>query len=390
MGYLTLVRRNLRRNRLRTALTAASITLSIFLVCAVLTLPSGLTAIIDRLASGTRILVHNKAGITYLMPYGYLQKIRAVPGVTAATSFSWFGGVYDEPKNLFPNFSVDAETVGDIWPDFQISPQAIADFRRYRDAALVGYQTMRTFHWKVGDRVTLRSTVWPVQLDFRIVGELPEPHGNPMWFLFSRTYLEEAVRAKGLSAEQAGMIWVRVADPADVPPVMRRIDDLFRNSDAETASETEKSFFESFMSSLSGLTNVILAVGFLVVVAVVFITANTCSMAIRERAAEIAMLKALGFRRSVILGLLLAETLALAIGGGAVGAFGAYGVLKLLAALGATGARPGLGPLSMFLVTPWHVVEGIGLSLLVGVVAGVFPSWGAARKPVAEALREVF
>lgn len=390
MSCLTLVLRNFRRNRLRTALTAASITLSIFLVCAVLTLPSGLTAIIERLASGSRILVHNKAGITYRMPYSYLQKIRAVPGVMAATSFNWFGGIYDEPKNLFPNFAIDAETVGEIWSDFQIDPQAIADFRRYRDAALVGYQTMRTFRWKVGDRVTLRSTVWPVELDFRIVGELPEPHGNPMWFLFSRTYLEEAVRAKGQSAEQAGMIWVRVDDPANVQPVMRRIDDLFRNSDAETASETEKSFFQSFMSSLSGLTSIILAVGFLVVAAVVFITANTCSMAIRERAAEIAILKALGFRRSAILGLLLAETLTLTIVGGLVGAFSAYGVLKLLAQLGTTGARPGLGPLSMFLVTPWHVLEGILLSLLVGIVAGVFPSWAAARKPVAAALHEVF
>lgn len=390
MSCLTLVLRNFRRNRLRTALTAASITLSIFLVCAVLTLPSGLTAIIERLASGSRILVHNKAGITYRMPYSYLQKIRAVPGVMAATSFNWFGGIYDEPKNLFPNFAIDAETVGEIWSDFQIDPQAIADFRRYRDAALVGYQTMRTFRWKVGDRVTLRSTVWPVDLDFRIVGELPEPHGNPMWFLFSRTYLEEAVRAKGQSAEQAGMIWVRVDDPANVQPVMRRIDDLFRNSDAETASETEKSFFQSFMSSLSGLTSIILAVGFLVVAAVVFITANTCSMAIRERAAEIAILKALGFRRSAILGLLLAETLTLTIVGGLVGAFSAYGVLKLLAQLGTTGARPGLGPLSMFLVTPWHVLEGILLSLLVGIVAGVFPSWAAARKPVAAALHEVF
>src|SRR5207249_10261342 len=207
---------NFRRNRLRTVLTATSIALSIFLACAVLTLPSGLTALIDRLTSGSRVLVHNKAGITYMMPYSYLQKVRAVPGVTAATSFNWFGGIYDEPKNLFPNFAVDADTVGEIWADFQIDSQAIADFRRYRDAALVGYQTMRTFRWQVGDRVTLRSTMWPVDLDFRIVGVLPEPHGNPMWFLFSRAYLEEALRAKGLSADLAGMIWARVERPEQV------------------------------------------------------------------------------------------------------------------------------------------------------------------------------
>jgi putative ABC transport system permease protein len=390
MSYFTLVARNLGRNRLRTLLTAASITLSIFLACAVLTLPEGLNAILNRMSSSTRITVHNKAGLAYVLPYGYLQKVRAVPGVTAATSFSWFGGIYDEPKNLFPNFAVDPEAVGAVWPDYKIDGQALADFRRYRDAALVGYQTLRKFRWKVGDRVTLRGTAWPVELDFRIVGELPEPTGNPVWFLFSRVYLEEAVRAKGQSAEIAGMIWVRVEDPDAVPGVMRRVDELFRNSDAETASETEKSFFESFMSSLTGIANIILAVGFLVVVAVVFITANTCSMAIRERATEIAILKALGFRWRLILALLLTETMVLALGGGALGALGAYGVLKALAALGATGAKPGLGPLSMFLVTPWNLAQGIFLSVLVGLVAGVVPSWGAARKPVAAALREVF
>jgi putative ABC transport system permease protein len=186
------------------------------------------------------------------------------------------------------------------------------------------------------------------------------------------------------------MIWARVDDPGAIDDVMRRIDDLFRNTSAETSSETEKSFFQSFMSSLSGLMNVIMAVGFLVVASVVIITANTSSMGIRERATEIAMLKALGFRRCTILGLLLCETLTLAAVGGSVGAGAAYGVLKLLARLGATGAKPGLGPIAMFLVTPWNVFEGILLSLLVGVIAGVIPSWGAARKPVAQALREVF
>jgi putative ABC transport system permease protein len=390
MTFATLVLRNLRRNRLRTALTMASVTLSVFLVCSVLTLPNGLNAMLNRMSSGTRITVHNKAGLAYAMPYSYLQKIRTVPGVVAATSFNWFGGIYDEPKNLFPNFAIDADTVEQIWPDFAIDPQAVSDFHRYRDAALVGYQTMQKFGWKVGDRVTLRGTAFPVDLDFRIVGELPEPHGNPVWFLFSRTYLEEAVKAKGLSADSAFMIWARVDDPGVIDDVMRRIDDLFRNSNAETSSETEKSFFQSFMSSLSGLMNVIMAVGFLVVASVVIITANTASMGIRERATEIAMLKALGFRRFAILGLLLCETLALALVGGSVGAGAAYGVLKLLARLGATGAKPGLGPIAMFLVTPWNLFEGILLSLFVGVIAGVIPSWGAARKPVAQALREVF
>ena len=390
MTHLTLVVRNFGRNRLRTALTAASIGLSIFLVCAVLTLPNGLSSLLNRVASSTRVSVHNKAGITYLLPYSYLQKIRAVPGVTAATTFMWFGGIYDEPKNLFPNFAVDADAVADVWPDYKIDPQALADFRRYRDAALVGYQTMRQFHWKVGDHIALRSTAWPVDLEFRIVGEMPEGTGNPVWLLFNRTYLEEAMRAKGLSADVTGLIWVRVTNPTDLDSVMAKIDDLFRNSDAETSSETEKSFYQSFMSSLSGITNIILGVGFLAASAVVFIAANTSSMTIRERSGEIAMLKAIGFRPRVILGLLLAETLALALVGGFAGAFGSYGLLKLLARLGATGVTPALGPLSMFVMSASILVDGILLSVAIGVLAGIIPAWGAARRPTAAALREVF
>ncbi|MGH7821540.1 MAG: ABC transporter permease [Candidatus Binatia bacterium] len=390
MTYFGLVRRNLGRNRLRSVLTGFSIGLSIFLVCAVLTLPGLFRSMIDRFATSTRISVHNKAGLTYMMPYGYLQKVRSVPGVVAATSFTWFGGIYDQPKNLFPNFAIDVDAAGAVWPDYGIDPEALSDFRRYRDAALVGYQTMRTFGWKVGDRITLRGTVWPVDLEFRIVGVMPEGKGNPIMLWFSRVYLEEALRAKGISADVIGMIWARVDQPGAVEAAMRRIDDLFRNSDYETASETEKSFFMAFMGSLLGITWIITAVGFLGVAAVVFIAANSCSMSIRERAREIAVLKALGFSRPALLGMLLAEAMLLAVAGGFTGAFGSYGFLKFLARIGATGVSPALGPLSMFVMTVSILVQGLFLSLLVGMLAGAVPSIGAARKPVALALREVF
>lgn len=390
MSGAALVWRNLGRNRLRTFLTAFSIGLSIFLVCAVLTLPELFRNMIERFSASPRISIHNRAGLTYMMPYSYLRKVRAVPGVAAASSFTWFGGIYDEPKNLFPNFAIDPDVVGDVWPDYEIAPGALEDFRRHRDAAIVGYQTMRKFGWSVGDRISLRGTAWPVDLEFRIVGVMPEGKGNPVMLWFSRIYLEEAMRAKGLSADVIGMIWARVRDPVEVDAVMRRVDDLFRNSAWETASETEKSFFMSFMGSLQGIASIITAVGFLVVAAVVFIAANTCSMSIRERAREIAILKALGFRARWILGVLLSEAMLLAVAGGFTGAFTSYGLLKLLAAIGATGLSQGLGPLSMFVMTVSILVQGLFLSLVVGMLAGVVPSVGAARKPVVVSLREVF
>jgi putative ABC transport system permease protein len=389
MTSLGLVTRNLGRNRLRTILTAFSIGLSIFLVCAVLTLPELFRRMLERFESSARISIHNRAGITYMMPYGYLRKVRSIPGVAAASSFTWFGGVYDEPKNMFPNFAVEPDVVADVWPDYGIAPDALADFRRYRDAALVGYQTARNFGWKVGDRVTLRGTAWPIDLEFRIVGIMPEG-SNPVMFWFSRVYFEEALRGKGVPSDMTGMIWARVADGESVDVVMQRVDDLFRNSAYETASETEKSFFMAFMGSLRGIASIITAVGFLVVAAVVFIAANTCSMSIRERGREVAILKALGFRARWILGVLLSEALVLAIAGGFTGAFVSYGLLKLLARIGATGISQSLGPLSMFVMTTSILVQGLFLSLVVGMLAGVVPSIGAARKPVVVSLREVF
>src|SRR5262249_16181022 len=176
---------NLRRHPLRTTLTTLSIGLSIFLVCAVLTLPGTLNMILERATSDTRISVHHKAGLTYWLPYAYLARVRAIPHVTAVNHYSWFGGVYDEPRNMFPNFAVDPDTVEQMWPDYRIDPEALQRFRTIRDAAIVGYQTMRKFGWRGGQEVTLKGTVFPIDLTFQIVGEIP-PNGtaNPPLFPF--------------------------------------------------------------------------------------------------------------------------------------------------------------------------------------------------------------
>lgn len=390
MTVLGLIRRNLARNKLRTALTAISIALSIFLVCAVLTLPEMFRIIIHHFSSSTRVLVHNKAGLAYLLPYGYLAKVRTVPGVAAASSFTWFGGVFDNPKNMFPNFGVDVDAVADVWPDYGIDPKVLEEFRRRRDGALVGPRLIRRFRWQVGDRFTLHSTVWPVDLDLRIVGILPEGKDNPEVVWFSRVYLEESLSAKGFSANVVPMIWARVGQPSEIMPAMARIDALFRNSGHETETETEKSFILNYMGSLEGMTRLITAVGFLVVAAVIFIAANSCSMSIRERSSETAVLKAIGFGRRLLLRLFLTEAVSLSVVGGFAGALGAYGFFKLLAWMGATGITPALGPLSLFVMTISVLVQGLFLSILVGMVAGIVPSWSAARRPVAESLREIF
>jgi putative ABC transport system permease protein len=388
MKYLGLIRANLGRNRLRTALTGGAIMLAVALVCALLTMPAGLDAILDTMASNTRISVHNKAGLVYSMPYAFTRKVRQVDGVAAAMAMTWFGGAFEEDGRVtFPNFVVEADQVAATYPDYHIDPQQLADFQRYRDGAMIGRQTMKKYGWKIGDRVTLRSTVWPVNLDVRIVGEIPNDRSTLAWL--NREYLDQALKAAGGSGLGiAGMIWVRAADPARVNSIMRTIDDLSRNSESETASETEKSFFATFFGSLQGMVAVILIVTGLVALCIVFIAANTASMGVRERAGELAVLKAIGFTRGVIFGTLLAEAVVLSTIAGLLGVALTLGLTVVLRFVAA--GSEALGPLGSFIVTAPVIVQGVFLSLFVGMLSGVVPSWGAARKPVVQTLHEVF
>lgn len=388
MKYAGLVLRNLGRNKLRSVFTAAAITLAVLLVCLLLTMPSGLDALIRDATNNTRISVHHKAGLVYFMPRSFTRKVRAIDGVEAAMGQVWFGGAFEEAGQVtFPNFAAEAEHFGATYPDWPITQEELADFVRYRDGAIVGRQTAERYRWKRGQRITLRSTVWPVDADVRIVGIIDDPRIPSLYI--QDEYLDQALRATtGNGLGVVGVIWARVASPELTGPIMREIDEMSRNSEAESASETEESFMTNFFGSLQGLARIILLVTGLVTLCIVFIAANTASMSVRERAGEIAMLKAMGFGRRVLFGTLLSETLLLAGVAGALGVGLAYGLTQLLQS--AARWSDGLGPLGNFYLTSEVVVQGLVLSLVIGVVAGLVPAWSAARKPVVEALREVF
>jgi len=386
--YLGLIRANLGRNKLRGALTGGAIMLAVVLVCLLLTMPAGLNAILDYVSNNTRISVHNKGGLVYQMPSSFTRKVRQVDGVAAAMAQTWFGGAFEEAGRVtFPNFAVEPEQVAAVYPDYPIAPEQLADFQRYRDGAIVGRQVMHKYGWKIGDRITLRSTVWPVNLDLRIVGEIASERAPMLWL--SREYLDQALQAAGRSGlGTVGIIWVRASDPNRVNAIMRQIDEMSRNSDSETACETEKSFMSNFFGSLQGFVTIILIVTGLVALCIVFIAANTASMGVRERAGEIAVLKAIGFNRRVIFGTLLAEAVALSAVAGGAGVLAAIGLTRALRVF--AGWSDTLGPLGSFIVTAPVIVQGVFLSLFVGMLAGVVPSYGAARKSVVQTLHEVF
>jgi putative ABC transport system permease protein len=388
MGYAGFVYANLLRNPLRSALTGCAVALAVLLVCLLLTMPAGLDALLTRVASDTRVGVINKSGLVFWMPYSLMRKVRALDDVADAVGMVWFGGAFEEQgKVTFPSFAVEVEHIPGTYPDYGVAPEALAAFARYRDGAIVGRQTMRKYRWKVGDRVTLRSNIWNVNLDLRIVGEIPRDGSPIVWI--NRDYLDEAIKAQGQDGLGIVMIvWVRVASPDRVNSVMLRIDELTRNTDYETTSQTEKTFFSNFLGSLQGFLQILLMVTALVSLCIVFIAANTASMAVRERSGEIGVLRAIGFRRRTIFALLLGETVVLSWAAGSVGVGLAWVATKSLAQIG--GSIAALGPLGGFIVTPRVIIQGLLLSLAIGFFAGFAPAYGAARRPVADTLREVF
>jgi putative ABC transport system permease protein len=380
--------RNLSRNKVRSLLTGGAIALAIALVCFLATMPDGMNRILSSFATNTRIVVHNEAGLVYPLPYAYMQKVRTMPGVVAVTSWTWFGGVYREEDGVsFPNFAIEPDAVAETWPDYRIAPEQLDEFKRRRDAAIVGHGTLAKYGWKVGDTVTLKGTVFPVDLSFKIVGEIPSERAPHFWF--QREYLAQAVTAVGGTFDFLGTMWVRVDDPARIDPLMRQIDETFHNSEAQTSSENEKSYFKNFFGALEGLVFLIMLVTALVAVCIVFIAANTASMTVRERMREIAILKAIGFSRRTVFAMLVAEATLLATLAGAVGAFSSLGLTRLVRY--ASGSwNPAMGPLASFIVTNTILVEGLFLAFFIGMVSGIVPSFGAARRGVVQTLREVF
>jgi len=383
-----LIARNLRRNLVRTSLTAAAITFAMALVVLLMTMPAGLELILTEGTSNTRLTVHNKAGLVYSLPYSFVNKVRSIDGVEAVVGTSWFGGTYeDEDRVSFPNFAVEAEHVGAVYPDYPISQDHLQDFVRYRDGALVGQQVAERYGIEVGDRFELRSTVWPITLDLRVVGMIADPAVPFVWL--NRKYLDQELRkTTPAGLDSTGNIWVRVGSPEFVQPVMSEIAQMSRNSGYEAASETEESFFRHFFGSLQMLVRVILGIAALAVLCILLIAMNSASLSIRERGREIAVLRSIGFGRATVFRWLVAESVVLCGVAGAVGVFAAVGLTASIRTA-ASGSEL-LGPLASFVFEPELAVAGVGVSLALGVMAAAVPAWSATGDNIADALRRMF
>ncbi len=245
---------------------------------------------------------------------------------------------------------------------------------------------MEQFNWHIGQEITIRDGVFPVDFTFKIIGQIPVDRENivstTLWF--PRQYLEEAMQPYG-GFGQIGLLWVRIAQPEYVNTVITAIESLFRNSGAEVVAQTEFSYLANFFSSLDGLITLITLVGFLVVITIGLIATNTAAMSIRERSSDVAVLRTLGFSRHTIFALLLGEGILVATCRGVLGS----GIAYLLLNTGKSSWSQFFGPLSVFSMSTPVLLQGIGLASLVGCLSSISPAWRAVHMNVMVALRKI-
>lgn len=379
MKFTALLFKSLLRNRRRTALTIISIAVSLFVFAALMSAPTVARTILADTASSVRMVVHNKAGLAYMLPEAYKQRIAKTPHVEAVAAQSWYGGIYREVTDQFPNFAIDHEQFDVIFPDWGVSPESMKKFQSQRTACLVGSATMKRFGWKPGDRITLRGTIYDFNLTFDIAGTFGKK-APPNFFVFRRDYLEEALGRAGFLS----MFWVKVDNSSSVPQVIAAIDEGSANSSAETQSESESSFVGGFMENYRTIFTLAEVLGGIIVLTILLVATNTCAMSVRERRGEIAVMRAMGFRSGQILTLLLAESLLVALAGGLLGCGCAYLALKVFVV-----GAPGMGPLSSIQVPPAVMIETLAVAVLIGVLSALVPARAAARQNIVDALRAV-
>ena len=384
MKYLQLVWSALLRHKARTLFTLLSV-VAAFLLFGLLDAVRGAFAGAGAGVAGlNRLVTVSKISFTLQLPKSLLEPIRAVPGVTDVTYANWFGGIYQDPKNFFPNEAV-APNFLDAYPEWKMSAAERAAFRNTRTGAVVGAALAEQFHWKLGDRIPLQGTIFPQKngnntWTFELAGIYhltdPKQKAQEKLLLFNWDYFDEA---RAFGGGNVGWYVVSVADPATADRVAHAIDALSVNSDHETKTQSERAFQLAFVSQFGDIGLIVGAIMAAVFFTLILLTGNTMAQAVRERIPELAILKTVGFTSGSVLGLLLTESVLLLVLGGVVGV--------LLAAAVAQGLEETLGfilPPIVSSIAVW--VRSLALMVLIGIVVGALPAYRGLRLRVVDAL----
>jgi len=384
MKFFYLVWCNLKRKKLRTTLTLLSIMVAFVLFALLAALKLAFVGGVS-LANVNRLITRHRVSFIQPLPYAYLSRMEGIPGVAAVSHQSWFGGVYQDSKNPLGSFPVEPERFLPMNPEISLPADQKQAWLKTRTGAVVGRSLAERYGWKIGDRVPLKSPIWPNKdggaWQFDIVGiyDGTKKAADTTSFLFRYDYFDEArVRGKGL----VGWYQVQVKDPKQAEAVARAIDAEFANSSAETKTETEAAMFQGFAQQIGDIGKIVTFILAAVFVTILLVAGNTMAQSVRERTQELGVLKAVGFSNELVLGVVLGESLLISVLGGLIG----LGVgWFLVSGLGESSAIKQFFPI--LFIPPRDLLVGAGLTFFLGFVAGILPAIQAMRLRLAEALR---
>ena len=379
-----LVLRNAFRHKLRTTLTVVGIVVAIVAFGMLRTIVDAWYAGANA-SSSARLVTRSSVSLVFPLPLSYAQKIRQVDGVTGVAWANWFGGIYVNERNFFAQFAISAPSYLAMYPEFVLSDDERRAFLGDRQGAIAGRKLAEKYGWKVGDQIPLRGTIFPGTWTFNLRGiyDGAEEGTDTSTFFFHYDYLNETIKHKlGGRGDQAGIYIEQLAHPDDAATVSATIDAMFRNSLAETLTETEKAFQLGFVAMSEAILLAIQAVSFVVIVIIMAVMANTMAMTARERYAEYATLKALGFSNGFVALLIFAESLGIALLGGLLGVALTFPAAEAF-------AKTVGSILPAFKVSTDTMLLQIAAALVIGVVAAAVPAWRAARVRIVEGLRAI-
>ncbi len=384
MKFFHLLWSNLWRHKTRTAFTLLSILIAFLLFGFLAAVKVAFRAGVD-VAGADRLFTTHKTSIIQPLPFSYLAQIKNVPGVVAVTHMSWFGGIYQNPNQGFQGVlqsPVDPESMLVMYPEFKVPDDQRRAWIEDREGVLVGKTTAARFGWKIGDRIPIQGTIWRKKngsalWEFNLRGIYDGGKGvDTTQFLFHYDYFDEARQfGQGI----VGWYVVRIADPKLSGEVGKKIDAIFENSSAETKTVTEKALAQSFADQIGDIGMIIQLILAAVFFTLLLVAGNTMAQSVRERTAELAVLKTVGFSDGRVLALVLAESCLVA----AVGGYTGLGLGALMVSSG----DPTGGFLPVFYFPERDVVIGIVLVLVLGLVAGILPALQARRLRIVDALR---
>ncbi len=384
MYILKIIIRNTLRHRLRTGLTILGITIAI-LAFGLLRTIVGLWNVGVERSLATRLVTRNAISLVFSLPISYLDRIRQVPGVKSVSYGNWFGGIYIDEKYFFASEAIEPSSFLELYPEFILEPEQKTAFIRDRKGCIVGRKLASRYGWKPGDLITLKGTIFPGQWEFVLRGIFKgaEKNTEERVLFFHWEYLNETLKKTvPRRADQAGFYLIGITRPDQAAQVSQDVDRIFKNSLAETLTETEKAFQLAFASMTEAIMVVIQIVSYLVIVIIMAVVANTMAMTARERIGEYAIFKAMGFRGGHIAGMVFGESLLITMTGGLLGILLTFPVGQLFGDM--------LGDyLPSFQVKPLTIWLDIAFALFVGCVAGIIPTLRAVRIRIADGLRRI-